>query len=264
LPLVSTSEDVAGLRRRLEASAPGRYPADLDASIEGWLRRDCSLGLGRTCAIHGFCRQARQLMGDVNVSLDAGDEHSGLIHEVMTFWADFLIETSRPVLEKIHVDFVILHEDPSLKGAPLQNPETYRAFVFPHLKRLVDFFREHGTRYVAVDVADDPTALIPHLMEAGVDTLMPIDRAADTGPQEWRRRFGPSLRLWGGVDPRILLLGADAVRAHLREFIPLIEEGGFIPMVDRPVPPDVSWDAFRAYIDLKQELLCGNFAALGA
>ncbi len=55
---------------------------------------------------------------------------------------------------------------------------------------------------------------------------------------------------------------ARGVKAHLREFVPLVEEGGFIPTVDHTVPPDVSWDDFRTYMDLKTSLLAGNVAAL--
>ena len=54
----------------------------------------------------------------------------------------------------------------------------------------------------------------------------------------------------------------DAIRAHLKEFIPLIEEGGFIPTVDHTVPPEVSWDAFRYYMDMKSALLRGDFKVL--
>ena len=55
-----------------------------------------------------------------------------------------------------------------------------------------------------VDTDGDPTKLIPLLMEAGVDTLWPIERASDVSPQQLRREFGKELRLWGGVDKREL------------------------------------------------------------
>jgi len=64
------------------------------------------------------------------------------------------------------------------------------------------------------------------------------------------------------VDKRVLPRGLKAIKAHLREFIPLIVEGGFIPTVDHTVPPDVSWDDFRRYMDAKQALLAGDFAKL--
>ncbi len=200
-------------------------------------------------------------MGTENLSY-AWYDYPALMHEMMEFFADFIIETSRPVLEKIQVDYFTLNEDMSMKNGPLLSPATYREFIFPHMKRLVEFFRAMGTKYIAVDTDGDPTVLIPLLMDAGVDTIWPIERAAGVSPQAWRKRFGRGLRLWGGVDKRELARGPDAIRAHLREFIPLIEEGGFIPTVDHTVPPDVSWDNFRFYMDAKRELLAGRFATL--
>jgi uroporphyrinogen decarboxylase len=258
---VQTPADLADIRRRMTAGLPARYPADLDAQIARWKSRDFPLCLGRNCAAKGFYWRARELMGTENLSY-AWYDYPDLMHEMMETIADFLIEVSRPVLEKVPVDFFVFNEDLSMKGGPLLSPDTYRTFIFPRMKRVVDFLRRHGTRYVAVDSDGDPTVLIPLFMDAGVDTVWPIERASEVSPQAWRRRFGRSLRLWGGVDKRVLTRGPAAIRAHLREFIPLIEEGGFIPTVDHTVPPDVSWDNFRYYMDAKTALLRGDFAAL--
>jgi len=258
---VKEPKDFAAVRSRLEAAAPSRYPEDLDERIEAWRHRDFPLVLGRNCAANGFYWRAREFMGTEALSY-AWYDHPKLMHEMMEFYADFIIETSRPVLEKIQVDYFVLNEDMAMKSGPLLSPETFRTFIFPHLKRLVECFRSHGTRYIAVDTDGDPSALIPLLLDAGVDTLWPIERASGVTPQQWRTRFGRSLRLWGGVDKRILSKGRDAIRAHLREFIPLIEEGGFIPTVDHTVPPEVSWAAFRSYMDMKQALLAGHFSSL--
>ena len=57
------------------------------------------------------------------------------------------------------------------------------------------------------------------------------------------------------MDKRILALGPEAIDEHLRSFIPLIEEGGFIPTVDHAVPPDVSWPNFQHYMQSKIKLL---------
>jgi uroporphyrinogen decarboxylase len=260
---VRTAADFPAVKARLEAAIPARYPADLDDRIARWQSRTFPLTLGRNCAANGFYWRAREFMGTENLSLAWYDQPK-LMHEMMEFFADFIIETSRPVLERIQVDCFVLNEDMAMKGGPLLGPETFRTFIFPHLKRLVEFFRSHGTACVAVDSDGDPTVLIPLLMDAGVDTVWPIERASDVSPQGWRKRFGRSLRLWGGVDKRILSRGRKAVAEHLREFIPLIEEGGFIPTVDHTVPPDVSYADFCAYMDLKQALLCGDFAKLGA
>jgi uroporphyrinogen decarboxylase len=258
---VSRPEDFEDIRKRLVAAIPERYPPDLDTQIAAWKSRDFPLILGHNCAANGFYWRAREWMGTEALSL-AWYEQPQLVHEMMEFYADLIIETSRPVLEKIEIDYFTLNEDFAMKSGPLLGPDLYREFIFPHLKRMVAFFRAHGAKYFAVDSDGDPTLLIPLMMDAGVDTVWPIERAAGVSPQAWRKRFGKSLRLWGGVDKRELAKGPDAIRKHLREFIPLIEEGGFIPTVDHTVPPDVSWDNFRYYMDCKMALLSGEFARL--
>jgi hypothetical protein len=253
--------DWPDIKRRLMPGLPERYPQDLDSCVPVWEKRTHPLILGRNCAANGFYWRAREFMGTENLSY-AWHDQPAMMHEIMETFADLVIETSRPVLEKIQVDYFVLNEDMSMKSGPLLSPATYRTFIFPHLKRMVEFFRAHGTRYFAVDTDGDPTPLVPLLMDAGVDTLWPIERASNIDPVVLRKRFGKSLRLWGGVDKRVLPEGPAAIRAHLREMIPLIEEGGFIPTIDHTVPPDVSWDDFRYYMDAKRALLDGNFAKL--
>lgn len=258
---VKRPEDFAAVKERLVAAIPERYPADLDARIAGWQGRDCPLILGRNCAANGFYWRAREWMGTEALSF-AWYDYPALMHEMMEFFADLIIETSRPVLEKIQVEYFCLNEDLSMKAGPLLSPATYRTFIFPHLKRMVEFFRSHGTRYFAIDTDGDPTPLIPLFLDAGVDVLWPIERASEISPLELRRKFGRSLRLWGGVDKREIARGPAAIRAHLRGLAPLIEEGGFVPTVDHTVPPDISWDNFRYYMDAKRALLAGDFGAL--
>lgn len=258
---VKTSADFADIRKRLQAALPERYPANLDALVETWRTRESPLVLGRNCAANGFYWRAREFMGTVNLSYAWYDE-PGLMHEMMECLADFFIETARPVLEKTAVEYFTFNEDLSMKSGPLLSPQTYATFIQPRLRRVVEFLRSHGVRHIAVDSDGDPTVLIPLMLDAGVDTLWPIERASNVSPQQWRKQFGRDLRLWGGVDKRILPRGPKAICEHLREMIPLIEEGGFIPTVDHTVPPDVSWDAFRYYMDAKQSLLSGDVAAL--
>ncbi len=254
---VKEPKDFPDIKRRLIAALSERYPADLDAQIAQWRTRDFPLVLGRNCAATGFYWRAREFMGTEALST-AFYEYPDLMHEMMEFFADFIIETSRPVLEKIQVEYFVLNEDFAMKSGPLIGPNIFREFIFPHLKRMIEFFRAHGTKYFALDSDGDPTVLIPHMMDAGVDTVWPIERASNVSPMQWRKQFGKSLHLWGGVDKRELTKGPEAIRKHLRELIPLIEEGGYIPTIDHTVPPDISWDNFRYYMDTKMLLLSGK------
>ncbi|MCE5325393.1 MAG: hypothetical protein LLG01_03160 [Planctomycetaceae bacterium] len=254
---VRTPEDWPDVRRRLVAAVSDRYPKNLDEQIAAWKTRTCPLILGGNCAANGFYWRAREWMGTEGLSF-AWYDYPKMMHEMMEFYADFIIETSRPVLEKISVDYFTLNEDLSMKSGPLLGPDTFRTFIFPHLKRMVEFFKSHGVKYFAIDTDGDPTVLIPLFMDAGVDCVWPIERASGVSPQAWRKKFGKSLRLWGGVDKRVLATTKPAIKKHLQEMAPLIEEGGFIPSVDHTVPPDVSWENLMYYFEAKRDLLAGR------
>ncbi len=43
-----------------------------------------------------------------------------------------------------------------------------------------------------------------------------------------------------------------------REFTPLLGEGGFIPMLNHAVLPDISRDNWRHYIHCRRALLAGH------
>jgi len=214
--------------------------------------------LGENCSTLGFYWLAREWMGTEGVSYGFYDEPA-LMHEMMEFIADYTIEVSKPVLQETDVDYVMLNEDMSMKNGPLLSPSSYREFVFPHMRRLVDFFKQHGVRYMFVDSDGNPDLLVPLLMDAGVDGLWPLERVADADPHVFRKKYGRQLRLSGGVDKMRVAQGRDEIDRHLAELCPLIEEGGFIPTIDHTVPPDISLDNFEYYMKRKIDLLTGKF-----
>ena len=257
---VKTREDFQTLKKRFTAHHSARYPAQWrELMLPGWKTRKHVLILGRNCSTLGFYWRAREWMGTVGLSY-AWYDQPDLIHEMMEFIADFTIEVATPILDEITPDYIFLNEDMAMKTGPLLSPRTYKKFIFPHMKRMVDFFKSKGVPYFLVDSDGNTEPLLPLLMDAGVDGIWPLERAADcTDPLFLRQKYGKSLRLWGAVDKRELAKGKEAIDAHLRTFIPLIEEGGFIPTVDHTVSPDVSYENFLYYMERKQALLRGEF-----
>jgi uroporphyrinogen decarboxylase len=183
-----------------------------------------------------------------------------MMHEMMEFIADYTIEVSKPALSQgLDIDYVMINEDMSMKNGPLIGPDKYKEFIEPHMKRLVEFFKSNDVKYVMVDTDGNCEALIPQLMDCGVDVIWPLERASDMDPVRIRKKFGRDLRLYGGVDKRRIALGRTEIDRHLSELIPLIEEGGFIPIIDHTVSPEISLDDFKYYMKKKDELLNGRF-----
>lgn len=257
---VKNIDDFRELKKRYVANLGGRYPAMWkEIRLPGWKNRNHPLILGYNCSTLGFYWRAREWMGTENVCYAWYDE-PGLMHEMMEFIADFTIEVSKPVLDEVHdIDYVFINEDMTMKNGPLLSPEQYRTFIFPHMKRLVDYFKKKGVRYVLVDTDGNCELLIPLLMDAGVDGIWPLERAAGMDPVKIRKKFGRELRLWGAVDKMKIAKGKDAIEKHLAELYPMIEEGGFIPTVDHLVSPDISLENFKYYMKRKIDLLTGKF-----
>jgi Uroporphyrinogen decarboxylase (URO-D) len=258
---VSTPADFEALKRRFRPSSPVRYPAYWrEFNLGGWTSGDRQhpLILGRNTATTGYYWKAREWMGTEGASYAWYDEPE-MMHGMMEFITNFMIETLRPVLEAgVRPDYVFINEDLSMKNGPLLSPETYRKFIFPEMKKLVSFLKSSGVRWVIVDTDGNCELLIGQFMDAGVDGIWPLERASDMDPLDIRRKFGRSLRLWGAVDKRELAKDLAAIDAHLRTLQPLIAEGGFIPSVDHLVPPDVSLANFEHYMRRKRQLLRGE------
>jgi uroporphyrinogen decarboxylase len=255
---VETPEDFAELKKRYPVDVPLRWrPYWKELLLPAWKTREHVLILGHNCAAGGFYWRARQWMGTENVCY-AWYDHPEMMHDMMAFYAEFTMAVAEPVLKEIAPDYFIFAEDMSMKNGPLLSPDTFREFIFPHLKKMVEFFRSHGIPHVGIDTDGNCEALIPLYLEAGLDFMWPCERAADMDPVRIRREYGRDMRLWGGVDKRELAKDKKAIDAHLKALAPLIEEGGFIPTVDHTVPPDVSLDNFRYYMDRKRDLLAGR------
>lgn len=256
---VTTREDFRALKHRYRPSSPSRYPAYWqDFLLKGWQQRQHPLVLGRNCSTLGYYWRAREWMGTENLSYAWYDEPE-MLEEMMEFVTDFTIETARPLFAAgVRPDYVFINEDLSMKNGPLLSPEMYRRFILPEMKRLVAFLKSSGVRWVVVDTDGNCELVIPLFLEAGVDAIWPLERASDMDPVDIRKRFGRSMRLWGGVDKRVLAQDPAAIDAHLRTLQPLIADGGFIPTVDHLVPPDVSRANFEHYMARKHQLLRGE------
>lgn len=255
---VHNIEEWQALKPRLLMRQDRYEPYWEELRVDGWRKRAYPLIFAQNCGTMGFYWWGRDLMGTEGLSYAMFDQPD-LVHDIMEEHADFLIEGARPVLEKTSVEYVCMNEDLSGKGGPLISPRAYKTFIFPRLKRVIDFYKSHGVRYIAIDTDGNPEVLVPLFMDAGVDVLWPLERASEQDPVRLRKKFGKSLRLWGGVDKRELAKDKQAIDDHLRALIPLIEEGGYIPAVDHTVPPDVSLENFLYYMKRKADLLGGKF-----
>ena len=107
-----------------------------------------------------------------------------------------------------------------------------RQFMLPRYRKVIDFGRSRGVKFFALDSDGQIDSLIPVWMDAGIDILYPFEVQAGMDVLAVRRKFGKSLRMWGGVDKRTLAADYATIDAELRRVAPLIQDGGYVPMLD--------------------------------
>lgn len=258
---VETPEDFERLKERLDPKSPERYPADWDSLVVEYAGRHYPLCLLRN-ATFGLFSMLRRYMGTENLAY-AWYDRPQLLHEMLDYFADFLIEATGRALAEVDIDYFNFFEDLSFKTGPLLSPATFREFLSPRYRRIINHLRAGGVDIITYDTDGNCEVLIPELIDIGVDMLWPCECAAGMDVVRLRGEYGHDLAFSGGIDKRELAKGTDAIeREVFAKLAPLLEDGGYIPTVDHTVPPDVSWDNFRHYIDAKMALLSGDYAKL--
>jgi Uroporphyrinogen decarboxylase (URO-D) len=195
----------------------------------------------------GFFGSIRNLMGLEGLCLAFYDQPR-LVERMMAQRADSIIAITERILQHTEFETFWFWEDMAYNAGPLIDPRLYRRFALPHYRRVCDWLRAHGIRYIWLDSDGDITNLIPLWLEAGVNGLWPFEVAAGMDVLAVRRKYGHDLAIGGGIDKRAVALGGDTMRQAVDRVMPLVEDGGYLPELDHTAPPDISWQNYCDYM----------------
>ena len=126
------------------------------------------------------------------------------------------------------IDYVEVTEDLGMQEAPLFSMATFREFIRPRMKKMMDLVHRHGAR-VMTHSDGAIRAFIPELIEMGTNILNPIQwRCAGMDREGLKRDFGKDLVFHGGVDnQKTLPFGSvEDVRKEVRDNIRILGAGG--------------------------------------
>ena len=241
------------LKARLDPRAPVRYPEYWEDYKRQVRDRDYPLAI----SLGSYYGWIRNWVGMEHLALwyyDCPD----LVHEMTEYVADFVLTVVERALDEIPgIDAGSIWEDMAMKSGPLISPQLFREFMLEPMKRVTRVANEAGIGIIMVDSDGNNDPLVPLWLEANVNLLYPLEVAAGSDPIKLRREHGRDLRMIGGIDKRALRDGcskADIEREVMSKVPEMVKSGGYSPMVDHAVPPDVPFENFRYYMDLIHEL----------
>ena len=239
---IKDRESFLRYRERLDPMTPERI-GDLDAFAAEMKKTD---GLTELVARGPFAF-LRDLMPFETLMITCCDD-PGWIREMTDFHADFLIGLWERVFEKIIPDFLYFGEDMAYKNGSMISPAMIEDYICPAWKKVIDFCKSKGCKRFLLDSDGQVMDILPVAVKAGFNVLLPVERAADMDPEIVRERF-PELAVIGGVNKLEIARGPAAIDREVEKAARLYRKGKYIPSIDHSVPPIISYENYRYYLE---------------
>ena len=161
---------------------------------------------------------------------------------------EFQTELMKMAIEEAWVDGVWMWGDSAYNSGPFLSLKMYEEFISPYHAHFCNVARKYGL-HVILHTDGDVRPLIPYFIKEGIRGLNPIESdLLDIG--ELKEKYGDKLVFVGGIDVKKLAKGPEKAREEVIDKIKKAAYGGgFIFHSDHSVPPDVSFEAYKAALD---------------
>ena len=243
---VKTRDDWEQYKQHFRADSPGRLPKNWESEVAPQLNAsEDPVGI---CPFPFFFRLGFYSMG-MERFLTAFHDEPALMHDIFSFWSDYVIELIRPVLGVVKLDYALFAEDLAYKTGPLISPRIYEEFWYPYQDPIVELLREHGVPVICQWSAGQFDELLPGMMAHGFNCTWPLEVMAGMDAPTLRKRHGRGLLLGGNIAKEAVIAGPDAIDAEIARLEPLIREGGFLPALDDMASPDMPFSHYRYLIE---------------
>ncbi len=138
-------------------------------------------------------------------------------------------------------------DDSGTQKGEFINPDLWAEMIKPHYKKLCDWIHANTKWKTFFHCCGSIYNLIPHLIEAGVDILNPVQTsAANMEPKRLKEKFGNKIVFWGGGCDTQQVLGRatpEEIQQHIKERLDIFKQGsGYvfnqIHNIQANVPPE--------------------------
>lgn len=153
-------------------------------------------------------------------------------HELLERLVELHLARLEPFLAAVgdSIDVIQFGDDLGMQQGPQMSTEMYVEFFQPRHARMWRRAKELADVKVMLHCCGGVRPLLPHLIEAGVDAINPVQISCKgMDPRELKRSFGTQLTFWGGGCDAHHILPAgtpEDIRAHVRQQMDILKPGG--------------------------------------
>ena len=133
------------------------------------------------------------------------------------------------------------------------SPQCYQDYFYGWHKRLFDLCHQYGG-YVNMHCHGNINAIMPLLVDAGVDILNPVGPTDGMNLVEIKEKYGDKITIMGGISKFTGEMSKEELDSHLEEVIRIGSKGGrYITLSEGGIPYTMSHDNFRFYIETSRK-----------
>lgn len=145
-------------------------------------------------------------------------------------------------------DEIFWPDDMGYKGTAFFSAEMYREIVKPFHKKACEWAHKKGI-YAHLHSCGDINALLPDILETGIDALNPLEVKAGMDPIALKQKYGDRVVLHGGLNAA-LWSEKEKITDEIRRIVPTMKQnGGYIFSSDHSIPNDVPLENFREIVE---------------
>lgn len=178
----------------------------------------------------GLFEQSHYLMGFEDTLMNLLMEPEDM-HDFLDYLLEYKMTYARLLVENLHPDILLHHDDWGSKTSLFMSPDTWREFFKDRYKRFFDYFHENGVLIMHhSDSYCEP--IVQDMIDIGIDIWQGVLPTNDI--PKLQREFGKKIVFMGGIDSGIDVKDYDEtqireeVRRACREYAP---GGSFIPSI---------------------------------
>lgn len=200
--------------------------------------------------LEGFFWHPRNLFGIEN-HLYAFYDDPELMHRINDEMTNYNIYIIEEFCKIIRPEFMTFAEDMSYNLGPMLSYDLFSEFLLPYYKKVIPVLKKYDI-IPLVDTDGQVEGMIPWLIEAGIEGVLPLERQAGVEVSRIRENH-PEFKMIGAYDKMVMSKGEEAMRAEFERLLPTMKTGGFIPSCDHQTPPGVSFENYKIYLKLMKE-----------
>lgn len=157
---------------------------------------------------------------------------------------------------KIGVDIIRLGDDVLTQQGLMMSKETYRTFLKPGIRRIVDVVKRiNPSILVFMHSCGKVEEIVPDYIDCGIDILNPIQ--PECNDLEYiERNFGKDIAFWGGIGVQSIMpfgTPADVKKEVFRTQKILGRNGHWLAAPAHILDPTIPWENVIAFVEAVRE-----------